>query len=1153
MRIAELSLERYGRFEGHELVLPRRDQDFHLIYGPNEAGKTTTLCALADLLFGFEHRITHAYRFPPPNLRVGAVLEAGEERLFCRRRRGRTGTLVDAEDTPLEEGRLIAMLNGVSREAFLQSSSLDHARLRDGGRAMAESRDDLGQMLFAAGSGVTNLRQLLGSLDAELDSLWAPRRAERRAFTQAEARWKEARAKLREVLVKPADWTRANTERDDAQTAYAKAEAEHLNAVEALSAAERLRRVFPLLIRRRGLITALAEQSGPLLPEAIEAAAREALSAAAQHQQKRDAAGELYAAVTEKLEAEPDMSSVVDLGDQIDSLVQDLSAEQDRREARSSLQAEVETAQSALAVAAGNLDLKAEAALTAPAPAAAIIQQLRDHAKRRFDLAARVAAANDTLRAAREEREAADRALAEAEPPGGVGELEGAVTAAQSAGDLDTQIQKQAGRVRTEREGLTQSLGLLKPWVGEVEALAAPVPLAEELVDRAVTASEDHAREKAEAERRVRDTAEALEIAEAKVEASAKAEGVVSFEALRDARSQRDQTVQRIAAHLKGSELLATPAREAEALQQTVTTADDLADRRFAAADAAAQLALAEAGAIEADIRYRTAQDQLKTTEAAIKEEGETWRMRLQAQGLPDLPPLELRAWLRQRALCLSAQRTVQEAEAELDELMGRRHRLRRGLAAALGEPEGDVSEALQPRLTQATAQLQLLKSVAAAFDRLKAESKTAHRREEEAVRSADAAQRQLDAWQTGWAAFTAEANIVLPPLTADLRLSAWEELARVRDQLNDAARRLEQSDALSASFSDRAREVAASLSLVSSGDGVEVARQAKSRLETARAAAGRLQALREEAQGHEAEQAAADAALKAAEAALADAFAATGASDRLSLAFALDQARDRRELEASLRALEQDLHEQAEGVALGELEAACAELSADQLSARAEDAKRKAEETRRETLAALTAKTEAEMKFSAFEDQQDAADRASDVELARAELEILAETYILKRTQRLLLEHAMKRQAERARHPLLTRASELFQTLTLRRYAELIIDREAEKPRLLGVCEDGQTTVQVDDMSEGTQDQLFLALRLAAVEQSIANGTRLPFLADDLFVTFDDDRARSGLQVLGELSRTAQVLFFTHHAHLRDLAETVFPGLTVHDLQEAA
>ena len=66
--------------------------------------------------------------------------------------------------------------------------------------------------------------------------------------------------------------------------------------------------------------------------------------------------------------------------------------------------------------------------------------------------------------------------------------------------------------------------------------------------------------------------------------------------------------------------------------------------------------------------------------------------------------------------------------------------------------------------------------------------------------------------------------------------------------------------------------------------------------------------------------------------------------------------------------------------------------------------------------------------------------------------------------------------------------------------------------------------------MSEGTTDQLFLALRLAAVEQSVASGIRLPFLADDLFVNFDDERSQAGFRVFAELARSTQVLFFTHH-----------------------
>ena len=63
----------------------------------------------------------------------------------------------------------------------------------------------------------------------------------------------------------------------------------------------------------------------------------------------------------------------------------------------------------------------------------------------------------------------------------------------------------------------------------------------------------------------------------------------------------------------------------------------------------------------------------------------------------------------------------------------------------------------------------------------------------------------------------------------------------------------------------------------------------------------------------------------------------------------------------------------------------------------------------------------------------------------------------------------------------------------------------------LLGLRDDSRTVVEVGAMSEGTTDQLFLAIHLAAVEQSAAAGVRLPLLADDLFVNFDDERSEAG------------------------------------------
>lgn len=70
---------------------------------------------------------------------------------------------------------------------------------------------------------------------------------------------------------------------------------------------------------------------------------------------------------------------------------------------------------------------------------------------------------------------------------------------------------------------------------------------------------------------------------------------------------------------------------------------------------------------------------------------------------------------------------------------------------------------------------------------------------------------------------------------------------------------------------------------------------------------------------------------------------------------------------------------------------------------------------------------------------------------------------------------------------------------------------------------------VRVSGLSTGTADQLYLALRVASVDDYLDRANALPFVADDLFINFDDARAAAGFEVLCQLSRKTQVLFFTH------------------------
>lgn len=122
----------------------------------------------------------------------------------------------------------------------------------------------------------------------------------------------------------------------------------------------------------------------------------------------------------------------------------------------------------------------------------------------------------------------------------------------------------------------------------------------------------------------------------------------------------------------------------------------------------------------------------------------------------------------------------------------------------------------------------------------------------------------------------------------------------------------------------------------------------------------------------------------------------------------------------------------------------------------------------------------------------------------------------------------------------MLAKASAIFSDLTLGSFSRLLVDSEETTPRLFGIRPGGEQ-VDVTGMSEGSRDQLYLALRLAALELQIDQGLSMPpLIADDLFINFDDRRTAAGLKVLGDLSRRMQVVFLTHHDHLVPLAKEV-------------
>jgi uncharacterized protein YhaN len=135
---------------------------------------------------------------------------------------------------------------------------------------------------------------------------------------------------------------------------------------------------------------------------------------------------------------------------------------------------------------------------------------------------------------------------------------------------------------------------------------------------------------------------------------------------------------------------------------------------------------------------------------------------------------------------------------------------------------------------------------------------------------------------------------------------------------------------------------------------------------------------------------------------------------------------------------------------------------------------------------------------------------------------------------------------------PVIARASELFAAMTLEAYARLEVSVDEHDVPVLLAIRPGGDAVGMAGLSEGTRDQLFLALRIASLERVAKDGDPLPLVLDDVLVDFDDERARAALVVLARLAPSMQVLLFTHHARIVELAREAVSDVEIAVLPSA-
>ncbi|MCC2643952.1 MAG: uncharacterized protein K0S45_4365 [Nitrospira sp.] len=261
------------------------------------------------------------------------------------------------------------------------------------------------------------------------------------------------------------------------------------------------------------------------------------------------------------------------------------------------------------------------------------------------------------------------------------------------------------------------------------------------------------------------------------------------------------------------------------------------------------------------------------------------------------------------------------------------------------------------------------------------------------------------------------------------------------------------------------------------------------------------------------------------------------------------EQAARKREVRQSLTLLRRQLAVASSRVE-DELRASLSGLDALAIESERDRCRAEIERREQEQASARQAEEQARRALEAI----DASDRAA---MAREAMESAAARYrsairpwARLKLARALLQEALNRFRERAQAPMVSAASGYFSLITGSAYERLITD-EGEGQPVLCAQRVGGARIKIEEMSEGTADQLYLALRLAALELRRSSHPQMPLVLDDALITSDDERAANILRALARFAEGGQVMIFTHHRHLLDVARAALgeEGFVAHTL----
>lgn len=1145
MRILSLEFERYGPFTDRTLLFNPAAR-LHVIHGHNATGKSSALAGITDLFFGIEAQTRYSFLHEGKTMRLGATLQ--DRNLFTlafKRRKGNKNVLFTPAGSSLDDSSLHPFLGGLTRAVFSHAFGLNSEQLRAGAKEMLDSEGEVGASLYAAASGLSGITRLRRLFDEDASKIFRPGRgSDKRRFDRAADAYTQARAEIRRLTLR-ADTLEAMrkeietlTSRLDSMQKTRKADGiEHARLT-------RLRTIAPqlhCLDLERGELVAFNDL--PELSEQAISRLRESIEASEESRLKRDSVADALEhskCTLDRIEVD---SAILAHQPSVQALQTNIGKYQSAKRDRARVDSEAEVKHNEINQMAARVGI-AEDRLESSQPTDAALAELEDLIEQGKDLARERAAIKRSIADGEQKLEDLKSGQS-AVPPHDPTAWRARFDAIASDRALFDRERSLARGIAATRRKLNEHAARLFPPVLDLNHLAnLSLPSSESLsrIGERFAELEDKRRQ-LEQEATALDLT--IEQAQKHIAAFQSGEPIASAERIAEARQKREQSwLQLKPVILGGDTSLPTDSRPAivELYDARIVEADRLADGATRDADRVAQYNAEQKTLEDNEQRFLKIQEKQRQTALEFQKASTEWLAIWVLVTASPATPGEMTTWMGAVRLLLDQREPLVADEAELASLEPRVAASRAALdilanELALNHAAELPTESLLNLLDNHLKHLAKTWNDSAVNMGLEADASKQAKRLESKLEALTAKEKTWsDSWKIAVAALGFEAQA--STAAVDAAVKVWRNLPARRIALASDRKRVNGMDRDIREFELEVTRltqlIAPDLPLLPL---VDQARQLGKMLEHQAGQQLLYKAAEEQVQTetHNLEVAVGDAER--------DAKLVLTRMKELALAGDPSLTLERLERAASIRsriaASRSTLLAQSDGSPEDQIRVDLADFDSETALIAIQELAHGFEAQDIEINKVYAERSAAEKALSNAELGSGAEVALQQMKCAEVELEAAAREYLTLKLSAAMLNRVIDKHRTGQSAPLMRSAGIHFQSLTSGAFThidqEFDVDND-DQPQLVGVRATGET-VNIDGMSEGQRDQLYLALRLAYLDDHAHKSQPIPFIGDDIFTTFDEPSTRAGLLALADIGAHLQPILFTHHRFVVDLA----------------